>query len=270
MTQDTSSDDASLENAAAQEEPEVFAVKKDLTGWRYTRRGFLASIAAAAAGGAAVAAGCDGSQPDEATEMVAQVTTAPTVRPTRTRRPTKTPRPTRTPTSTPVPVPGFCFVSDVSVPDNTPMEPGQSFTKTWRVTNCGDAAFGSGATLRFVEGNRMSGAESVEVEDLAPGETTDVSVDMKAPSQSGAHKGAWRLHLPDGTPIGDTVWVLVVVATSPDIPEGEEGVKVKVGDREWTLPCGSPLPAGAVCTCNCVPGAPSCECVVVNHYWYPN
>jgi len=35
----------------------------------------------------------------------------------------------------------------------------------------------------------------------------------------------------------------------------------------YTLPCGSPIPAGAVCTCNCIPGAynppPSCSCVSV-------
>jgi WD40 repeat protein len=46
----------------------------------------------------------------------------------------------------------------------------------------------------------------------------------------------------------------------------------------YTLPCGSPIPAGAVCTCNCVPGSAcscvghsnrSCSCVPV-HYWHPN
>lgn len=53
----------------------------------------------------------------------------------------------------------------------------------------------------------------------------------------------------------------------------------------YTMPCGAPIPAGAVCVCNCVPGAgcscvsftPSrggggyrtCTCVPV-HYWHPN
>jgi hypothetical protein len=27
--------------------------------------------------------------------------------------------------------------------------------------------------------------------------------------------------------------------------------------KYYTLPCGSPIPPGAVCTCNCVPGAPA-------------
>ncbi len=40
----------------------------------------------------------------------------------------------------------------------------------------------------------------------------------------------------------------------------------------FTVPCGTPLPAGAVCTCNCVPG---CNCVSYSGgcgtvYYYPN
>lgn len=46
------------------------------------------------------------------------------------------------------------------------------------------------------------------------------------------------------------------------------------GDRIVTLPCGSPIPAGATCICNCVAGE-SCSCVgnrggSGGHYWYPN
>jgi len=35
----------------------------------------------------------------------------------------------------------------------------------------------------------------------------------------------------------------------------------------YSLPCGSPLPTGAVCTCNCVDGTRSSGC---GGYWYPN
>jgi hypothetical protein len=63
-----------------------------------------------------------------------------------------------------------------------------------------------------------------------------------------------------------------------------EGVSYEVtndlgGVRTITLPCGSPIPAGAVCTCNCVAGG-MCSCVGHSctcdahstgvHYWYPN
>jgi WD40 repeat protein len=79
------------------------------------------------------------------------------------------------------------------------------------------------------------------------------------------------------------------------MPEGSEGIQYEATDSAgntvtYTLPCGSPLPAGAVCTCNCVSaggcscvghttcscvGHTSCTCVshVVSggsHYWHPN
>ncbi len=43
----------------------------------------------------------------------------------------------------------------------------------------------------------------------------------------------------------------------------------------YSLPCGSPIPSGAVCTCNCVQGT-GCPCVSNSGgggggvYWYPN
>jgi len=59
-----------------------------------------------------------------------------------------------------------------------------------------------------------------------------------------------------------------------------EGITYEVelpsgGTIEYTLPCGAPIPAGAVCVCNCVGGSysPPCSCVGYTapggHYWYP-
>ena len=72
---------------------------------------------------------------------------------------------------------------------------------------------------------------------------------------------------------------------------GQKGINYKINGVSWTLPCGSPVPAGAVCTCNCV-AVPAgtrnslttctcnkvctcntvCSCVghVTSHYWHPN
>ncbi len=38
-------------------------------------------------------------------------------------------------------------------------------------------------------------------------------------------------------------------------PDTVRGIAYTVQGLTYTLPCGSPLPAGAACTCNCVPGA---------------
>jgi WD40 repeat protein len=39
-----------------------------------------------------------------------------------------------------------------------------------------------------------------------------------------------------------------------------KGVKYSKDGAVYTLPCGAPIPPGAVCTCNCVPGT-GCSCV---------
>jgi len=39
---------------------------------------------------------------------------------------------------------------------------------------------------------------------------------------------------------------------------------------EYTLPCGAPIPQGAVCTCNCVAGGYVPSGSGGSHYWYPN
>lgn len=52
------------------------------------------------------------------------------------------------------------------------------------------------------------------------------------------------------------------------------GATYTMGGKSYTVLCGTPLPAGAVCTCNCVPG---CSCVSLGGggcgvvtYYYPN
>jgi hypothetical protein len=63
------------------------------------------------------------------------------------------------------------------------------------------------------------------------------------------------------------------------VPPGETGINYSVNGTTYTLPCGSPLPAGAVCVCNCVTVCScdgyvaGCSCdsyVSSSHYWYPN
>ncbi|HSJ57512.1 MAG TPA: hypothetical protein VLC95_10045, partial [Anaerolineae bacterium] len=60
--------------AVPEEEPQVYTVKKDLSGWQFNRRHFLAAAGAGAAAAAAGAlAGC-GTEPEP---VVIQVTATP-------------------------------------------------------------------------------------------------------------------------------------------------------------------------------------------------
>ena len=138
-------------------------------------------------------------------------------------------------TDTPVPDvsgPGGCtlnsaYVADVTVPDNTEFAPGEAFAKAWRVRNSGTCTWETGTRLVFVSGEPMDGAAAVDVPPVAPGSTTDVSVDLVAPAEPGTYRGNWQLRAPDGTGFGSVVYVQIVVPKpSTETPTPTQGVTV--------------------------------------------
>ncbi|MCC6301099.1 MAG: hypothetical protein IT314_17555 [Anaerolineales bacterium] len=106
------------------------------------------------------------------------------------------------------------FVSDVSIPDNTPMTPGQNFTKTWKVLNSGTCAWEAGFKFAFTGGEQMSGVNFTLPSAVAPNATLDVSVAMIAPNKTGKLRGNWRMQTAGGQFFGDEVYVQIVVSGS--------------------------------------------------------
>lgn len=112
--------------------------------------------------------------------------------------PTATLTPALTATQTPVPNAGgqdrAQFVADVTVPDGTDFKAGEAFTKTWRLLNAGSSTWTTEYALVFVSGAQMGGAASVPLpQNVAPGDTVDVSVDLTAPQENGLQRGFWML-----------------------------------------------------------------------------
>ncbi len=114
--------------------------------------------------------------------------------------PSETPAPptvTNTPPSTASPTP-ICdqaqFIEDVTVPDGTVFQPGATFTKTWRLKNIGVCTWTSGYQLIFDNGDSMSGPVTQPLAgSVAPGQTVDISVSLKAPATAGSYRGYWKL-----------------------------------------------------------------------------
>jgi hypothetical protein len=106
-------------------------------------------------------------------------------------------------------VPQAAYVADVTVPDNTQFEKGEAFVKTWRFRNVGVAAWPKDTALVFTEGEQMSEANKVEVGEVAPGATVDVSVNMKAPDKDGTFKGTWWLKSAGANISGGGVTVMI-------------------------------------------------------------
>jgi hypothetical protein len=109
------------------------------------------------------------------------------------------------------------FIKDVTIPDNTKLAPGESFTKTWRLKNIGNTTWTSSYSLAFDSGDSMSAPASKQLTpgSVAPGETVDVSVNLVAPNPTGEYKGNWKLRNASNVIFG-SIYVQIVVGTGND------------------------------------------------------
>ena len=95
------------------------------------------------------------------------------------------------------------FVSDVTVPDGTTFAPGATFNKTWRLKNVGTCTWSTSYSLVFDTGEKMGGSDSVSLpKSVAPGQTVDVTVGLKAPTSAGTYRGYWKFANANGVRFG--------------------------------------------------------------------
>ncbi|HMK08693.1 MAG TPA: NBR1-Ig-like domain-containing protein [Anaerolineales bacterium] len=130
---------------------------------------------------------------------------------------TPTPPPTVPPaTATPGCSDNSQFVSDVTVPDNTVMTPGQNFTKTWRLRNTGSCSWSTAYDAVFVEGNAMGGNAAVPMAGVVPpNSTVDISVGFSAPSSNGTFRATYRMRNDADVLFGTIFYVQIVVGPTP-------------------------------------------------------
>lgn len=106
----------------------------------------------------------------------------------------------------------LAYVKDVTIPDNTEMTPGQSFTKTWLVSNSGTCDWEPGFIFNVVGGETMNGVAVTLNQTVQPGRQYEFSVPMIAPTdQTGEIKGTWQLADADSNFFGQGVYVLIEV-----------------------------------------------------------
>lgn len=160
-----------------------------------------------------------------------------------------TPEPTGTPTEAPTAT-GLPFstrgdkasyVSDLTIPDGTRLEPGKGFTKSWRLLNSGDTTWSTEYDLVFVSGSQMGGPASVPLPvEVEPGKTVDISVALTAPTASGSYRGYWMLRNHHGEYFGigadanQAIWVDILIGPGEGTPGQiitafEAGAEVSTG-----------------------------------------
>jgi hypothetical protein len=122
-------------------------------------------------------------------------------------------------------------ITDVTIPDNTYITPGTTFTKTWSIKNIGTCTWGTGYALAFDHGDQMGGATTVPITTtVAPQSTISVSVSLTAPTVSATYQGFWKLQSPQNVKFGygtggaNAFWVLITTnpsaATAAYVPVG--------------------------------------------------
>jgi hypothetical protein len=133
------------------------------------------------------------------------------------------PVPETTPTPGPTATPEICldraeFVADLTIPDDTRLNPGASFEKAWRLRNVGTCPWTETYAAVFVSGHNLgSNAPQNLGARVAPGETVDVRVGLRAPLANGNYRSNWMLRNNSGAlfgigPAGDGVfWVQIAV-----------------------------------------------------------
>lgn len=121
------------------------------------------------------------------------------------------------------------YVADVTIPDDTEIEAGKQFVKTWRIRNAGSRAWGAGYELVFAGGETMHRNAAVSVPPARPGETVEVSVTLTAPEIPGSHYSDWRMRDSEGNFFGELIYVRFVV------PRGDHGriAPLSQNDPRW-------------------------------------
>jgi hypothetical protein len=179
--------------------------------------------------------------------------------------PNVTPMPT--PAATPIPLPttpitpappvrcqdSMTFVADLTFDDqnmqNPPvLNPGQPFTKSWRVRNTGTCTWTSAYRLAFVQGNlpgaQMSGQPAFVSGFVPPTAQHDFNVPLVAPIAPGTYQGFWQMFNDLNAPFGQRIWVGITVrgaATATPRPTQTPVGSIQFNASPTSITAGDPV-----------------------------
>lgn len=260
------------------ENPQVFAVTREANKMKFTRREFLEL---AAAGTVAITAlSC---------KVELKMTNPPptaTVKSPEAVQPPAVP-PTEIPSDTPVP-PSDTPVPPTDTPEPTPTDtstPEPTYTKTPTATatkvfmgkiNQGNVNLRKGPGTYY---DKVGAGKQGEAVTLIS--RTGDSTWLRLKNSTGLDAWISATFVTIDFPIEDIPIEQDIPPAPTGVPgglkPGQTGINYSLNGRTYNLPCGAPLPAGAVCICNCVTVPTPCSCDgacscdrQTNHYWYPN
>merc|ERR1712013_697376 len=119
------------------------------------------------------------------------------------------------------------FVCDVTLPDRTYYPTDTVLTKTWRMRNSGESAWGDGVSLVFFKGcESLTLEKRYPVKNARAGEEIEVSAVLKTPTKKGRYCSYYRLQR-NGEFFGPRVWVDIFAVDEPNEPNEKKKEKKK-------------------------------------------
>lgn len=135
----------------------------------------------------------------ETVEPTTTVFSIPTFTPVATLLPTTTPIP---PTPTAIASLAVGSVTDVTIPAGTTLQGGQTFVKTWKLSNSGSDAWEKDFMIVFTSGDQM-GVSSITLGKVVyPGQSIQISATFTAPVTAGAHTANFLMSTSKGFTFG--------------------------------------------------------------------
>ena len=172
---------------------------------------------------------------------------ANTITPTNTLAPTI--KPTATFTSTPARCNWVSFVKDMTVSEGALFPSDSQFTKVWRIKNIGSCDWTESYSLIYFDGKKMGGAAITLPKKVAPGESIDLALTLKVPTEKGAFNGWWIMADANGKTFGygtkaDTP-LLVSIRVTDEVPPYQYDLSTNFSSATWKTDTTTLYPNGS-------------------------
>lgn len=103
------------------------------------------------------------------------------------------------------------YISDLTIPDGSIIQPGASIDKRWEVENSGSCSWESGYTLRLIAGDELSAGNQLTLVPARSGTRAVIRILFQAPQESGNYRSAWQAYNRNDLPFGDPIFMDIVV-----------------------------------------------------------
>ena len=133
-------------------------------------------------------------------------------------------------------IPDMTFVADVTVPDDTVMQPGETFVKTWRLQNTGSTDWNDDYSLVFIEGDQLDGQSPQSLSQVvSPGHTVDFAVSLQAPQLDGIYTSFWELRDEAGITVGKKFYLRIRVGQSAQTDAYAGWQRFENSTGQWSI-----------------------------------